>query len=183
MKDDRDRASPTFAGPPAWRGSHTMTDVLVSATGDNWLELTAEPLPVERALEWAEMPSCGAVACFVGTVRDHAEGRTGVRTIDYEAYVDQVLPRFEAIVKAARERWPEIGRTAVWHRAGLCGLGEASVVVVVSTPHRAEAFDACRYLIDTLKATTPIWKRETWEGGTDWSPAARPIEAPPEAGR
>jgi len=160
-----------------------MTDVLVSATGDNWLELTAEPLPVERALEWAEMPSCGAVACFVGTVRDHAEGRTGVRTIDYEAYVDQVLPRFEAIVKAARERWPEIGRTAVWHRAGLCGLGEASVVVVVSTPHRAEAFDACRYLIDTLKATTPIWKRETWEGGTDWSPAARPIEAPSEAGR
>jgi len=168
---------------PGCSGSRTMTHVLVSATGDNWLELTTEPLPAERALHWAESPSCGAVACFVGTVRDHAEGRTGVQAIDYEAYVDQVLPRFEAIVAAARERWPEIGRAAVWHRVGHLELGEASVVVVVSTPHRAEAFEACRYVIDTLKATTPIWKRETWEGGTDWSPVARPIEAPPEVGR
>ena len=79
-----------------------MTYVLASVQGDNWLELTAEPLPTERALEWVERPSCGAVACFVGTVRDHAEGRTGVLAIDYEAYTAQVLPRFEAIVAAAR---------------------------------------------------------------------------------
>lgn len=79
-----------------------MTHVLASAKGDNWLGLTAEPLPSERALAWVEKPSCGAVACFVGTVRDHAEGRTGVRAIDYEAYAPQVLPRFEAIVAVAR---------------------------------------------------------------------------------
>jgi molybdopterin synthase catalytic subunit len=102
-----------------------------------------------------------------------------VRSIDYEAYTSQVLPRFEAIVVAARERWPEVGRAVVWHRVGRIELGEVSVVVVASTPHREEAFDACRYLIDTLKATAPIWKHETWEGGTDWSLAARPVEPTP----
>ena len=160
-----------------------MTDVLASGEGDNWLELTAEPLATEHALAWAERPSCGAVACFVGTVRDHAEGRTGVRAIDYEAYTAQVLPRFEAIVEAARARWPDLGRAVIWHRTGHIALGEASVVVVVSSPHRAEAFEACRYMIDTLKATVPIWKHETWEGGTDWSQAARPIAPPPKAPR
>ena len=160
-----------------------MTHVLASAKGDNWLGLTAEPLSSERALAWVEKPSCGAVACFVGTVRDHAEGRTGVRAIDYEAYAPQALLRFEAIVAAARERWPDLGRAVVWHRVGRVELGEASVVVVVSTPHRAEAFEACRYMIDTLKATAPIWKQETWEGGTDWSLATRPIEPPPKVGQ
>jgi molybdopterin synthase catalytic subunit len=157
-----------------------MTSVLDSVQGDNWLELTPEPLSPERALAWVERPSCGAVVSFVGTVRDHAEGRTGVKAIDYEAYTLQVIPRFEAIAAAARERWAEIGRIVVWHRVGHVQLGEASVVVAVSTPHRAQAFDACRYVIDTLKVTTPIWKRETWEGGTDWSLATRPVESLPE---
>jgi len=156
-----------------------MADVLAPAQGDEWLELTAEPLPTERALRWVERPSCGAVACFVGTVRDQAEGHTDVRAIDYEAYTSQVLPRFEAIASAARDRWPGLGGVVVWHRVGRVELGEASVVVVVSTPHRGDAFDACRYLIDTLKATAPIWKHETWEGGTDWSLASRPIEPVP----
>lgn len=157
-----------------------MRSVLDSVQGDNWLELTPEPLSSERALEWAERPSCGAVVSFVGTVRDHAEGRTGVKAIDYEAYTLQVIPRFEAIAASARERWAELGRIVVWHRVGHVQLGEASVVVAVSTPHRAQAFEACRYVIDTLKATTPIWKRETWEGGTDWSLATRPVESVPE---
>ncbi|MGA3216493.1 MAG: molybdenum cofactor biosynthesis protein MoaE [Acidimicrobiales bacterium] len=156
-----------------------MAGVLAPPEGDNWLELTSEPLPTERALAWTARPSCGAVACFAGTVRDHAEGRTGVSAIDYEAYTDQVLGRFRAMVASARERWPELGGVVVWHRVGHIGLGEASVVVVVSTPHREEAFDACRYLIDTLKATAPIWKHETWAGGTDWSLASRPVEPPP----
>jgi molybdopterin synthase catalytic subunit len=154
--------------------------VLDSVHGDNWLELTPEPLASERALAWVERPSCGAVACFVGTVRDHADGRTGVTAIDYEAYTLQVLPRFEALAASARERWADLGRVVIWHRVGQVRLGEASVVVAVSTPHRAEAFEACRYLIDTLKATTPIWKRETWEGGTEWSSATRPVEPVPK---
>jgi molybdopterin synthase catalytic subunit len=157
-----------------------MASVLPPAQGDNWLELTSESLSTEGALAWANRPSCGAVACFVGTVRDNAEGHRGVESIDYEAYTDQVLPRFEAIAEAARERWDDLGGVVVWHRLGHIVLGEASVVVVVSSPHRAEAFEACRYLIDTLKATTPIWKHETWEGGTDWSLASRPVEPAPK---
>ena len=157
-----------------------MTVVLDAVQGDNWLELTPEPLASEHAIAWVERPSCGAVVCFVGIVRDHAEGRSGVKSIEYEAYTLQVLPRFEAIAATARDRWADVGRIVVWHRVGHVLLGEASVVVAVSTPHRAEAFEACRYIIDTLKATTPIWKRETWEGGTDWSSAARPVESVPE---
>jgi len=160
-----------------------MTDVLASVGDDNWLELTPEPLVPERALVWVERPSCGAVSCFLGIVRDHADGRQGVKAIDYEAYTLQVLPRFEAIAAAARERWPDVGRLLVWHRVGHIKLGEASVVVAVSTPHRADSFEACRYLIDTLKTTAPIWKREIWEGGTDWSPAARPVEPAPRVTR
>ena len=150
--------------------------------GDNWLELASEPLPTERALAWVEGPSRGAVACFVGTVRDHAEGRTGVQAIDYEAYAPQVLPRFEAIVAAA---WglarPRASRRLAQGRPRRArrGVGRRGR----STPHRAEAFEACRYLIDTLKATAPIWKHETWEGGTDWSLSARPIEPPPKVGQ
>ena len=158
-----------------------MAGVLAPAQGDNWLELTLEPLLSERAFTWALRPSCGAVACFLGTVRDNAEGHTGVFAIDYEAYVDQVLPRFEAIAATARERWSDLGAVVVWHRIGHIELGDASVVVVVSSPHRAEAFEACRYLIDTLKATAPIWKHESWDGGTDWALAARPVEPPPRA--
>jgi molybdopterin synthase catalytic subunit len=160
-----------------------MTHMLASAKGENWFALTTGPLPVERALAWATSPSCGAVACFLGTVRDHAEGHTGVTAIDYEAYTSQVMPRFEAISSAARERWPEIGRIAVWHRTGRVALGEVAIVVVVSTPHRAEAFEACRRVVDTVKRTAPIWKKETWEGGTDWSLEVRPIEPPPGAGQ
>jgi molybdopterin synthase catalytic subunit len=153
--------------------------VLAPAQGDDWLELTSELLFTERALTWVQRPPCGAVACFVGVVRDNAEGHTGVTSIDYEAYSPQVLPRFEAMAATAREHWPELGGIVVWHRVGELKLGEASVVVVVSTPHRSESFEACRYLIDTLKATAPIWKHETWDGGTDWSQAARPIEPMP----
>jgi molybdopterin synthase catalytic subunit len=153
--------------------------VLAPAQGDDWLELTSEALLTESALAWVQRPSCGAVACFAGVVRDNAEGHNGVTSVDYEAYGRQVLPRFEAMVAVARQRWPALGGVVVWHRVGELGLGETSVLVVVSTPHRAESFEACRYLIDTLKATAPIWKHETWEGGTDWSLASRPIEPVP----
>ncbi|MGA3353454.1 MAG: molybdenum cofactor biosynthesis protein MoaE [Acidimicrobiales bacterium] len=156
-----------------------MAGVLAPAQGDDWLELTSETLSADRALTWVERPACGAVACFVGTVRDHAEGHSGVTAIDYEAYTGQVLPRFEAIAAAARERWEDLGGLVLWHRVGHIELGETSVVVVVSSSHRAEAFEACRYLIDTLKATAPIWKHETWDGGTDWSLAARSVEPAP----
>jgi molybdopterin synthase catalytic subunit len=95
--------------------------------------------------------------------------------LEYEAYPEYVEPRLADIARVARERWSSIGRVALLHRVGVVGLSEVSVVVAVSTPHRAEAFEAARFCIDTLKASVPIWKRETWDGGTDWSACAHAI--------
>ena len=131
---------------------------------------------MELARVWAEHPSCGAVVLFTGTVRDHADGRPGVSKLEYEAYEEQVVPRLAAIAAEARGRAPEVRRLVLLHRVGRLAVGEASVVVVASAPHRGEAFDAARFAIDTLKATVPIWKRETWADGDDWALAAQPID-------
>jgi molybdopterin synthase catalytic subunit len=136
--------------------------------GDDWIGLTAEPLPTEAALAWTIGPGWGAQVLFSGTVRDHAEGRTSVSQLEYEAYVEEVQLRLARIAAEARERWPVLGRIVLLHRIGVLGLCDCSVVVAVSSAHRPEAFEAARWGIDTLKATVPIWKRETWEGGVDW---------------
>lgn len=138
-------------------------------SGDDWVAVGEEPLPVAEASTWAVMASCGAVVAFSGTVRDHSDGRVGVTRLEYEAYPEYVVPKLEAIASEVRQRWPDVGRIALLHRTGVLELSEVSVVTVVSTPHRAEAFEACRFAIDALKATAPIWKLETWAGGTDWS--------------
>jgi molybdopterin synthase catalytic subunit len=153
------------------------------AHGDDWIGLLADPLPVEAAQSWAIRPGCGAVVSFLGTVRDHAADRPDVTAIDYEAYTEQVEPKLAEVASAARGRWPELGRLALLHRVGRLEVGEASVVVVASAPHRAEAFEAARYAIDTVKSTVPIWKAEHWAGGVDWGTDAHQIEAVDEAGR
>jgi molybdopterin synthase catalytic subunit len=147
--------------------------------GETWVGLSDEVLDVGAVHDWAVRPDCGAVVVFSGTVRDHAEGRPGVTDLEYEAYTEQVVPRLTAIAEAARERWPELGRLALVHRVGALALAEVSVVVAASAPHRPEAFEAARFLIDTLKATVPIWKRESWQGGTDWGLAATEIDDVP----
>jgi molybdopterin synthase catalytic subunit len=142
---------------------------------DDWVALTRERLPVHAALDWAVRPDCGAVVLFSGTVRDHSEGRPGVTSLEYEAYEEEAEPRLAAIAAEARRRWPAVGRIALLHRSGPLAVTETSVVVVVSAPHRDEAFVAARWAIDTLKATVPIWKRETWAGGEDWSACDHPV--------
>jgi len=124
---------------------------------------------------WVTLPGCGAQVVFSGTVRDHAEGRSGVSRIEYEAYTEQVEARLADIAREARHRWPMVGRIALLHRVGELTVGEISVLVVVSAPHRAEAFEAARWAIDVLKETVPIWKRETWEGGADWATGAHDL--------
>ena len=141
----------------------------------DWIAVTSEPLPVERATAWATTTRSGAVVVFLGVVRDHAEGREGVRGLTYEAYEEEAAARLGAVGAAAREQWPTIERIALLHRIGHLDLSEASVAVVVSSPHRAEAFDAARYCIDTLKETVPIWKQEHWEGGSDWGTGANDL--------
>ncbi len=145
-----------------------MSPVRPPDQGDEWVALSAEPLPVDEAGAWAVQVDCGAVVSFSGTARDHAGDRRGVTRLEYEAYEDEALARMGQIVAAARRRWPELGRMVMIHRVGLVELGRSAVVVVVAAPHRQEAFSACRFAIDALKATVPIWKRETWADGESW---------------
>jgi molybdopterin synthase catalytic subunit len=149
---------------------------------ETWVSLTEEPLPVGAVADWAVRPDCGALVLFSGTVRDHAEGRPGVTALAYEAYAEQVEPRLARIAEEARSRWPAVGRLALLHRIGDLAVGESSVVVAATSPHRPEAFEAARWCIDTLKATVPIWKRETWEGGEDWGLCAHDVVEVGEGG-
>ncbi|MGP0029804.1 MAG: molybdenum cofactor biosynthesis protein MoaE [Acidimicrobiales bacterium] len=137
--------------------------------GDEWLAVGHGPLPVDEAWRWAGRPGCGAIVTFCGAVRDHSAGRPGVTCLEYEAYEEQVVPRLSSVAGAARARWPEVGRLVLLHRVGPLSVGETAVVVVASTPHRREAFAAAEFCIDTVKQTVPIWKREIWAGGSDWS--------------
>lgn len=158
-------------------------DVLLPPVGvDDWIALTDESLPLAEASTWVFRPTCGGVVIFAGTVRDHSDGRPGVSSLEYEAYRDQVEPRLGALAGAARTRWPGLGRLALLHRVGHMGVGEVSVLVAASAPHRAEAFDAARWCIDTLKSTVPIWKRETWVDGSDWATAASDVGEVPTMG-
>jgi len=136
--------------------------------GDDWVDLSAEPLPIGVATEWVVRPGCGAVALFLGTARDHAGDRSGVEQLTYEAYEEQAVPRLAAVADEVRVRWPVVGRIALLHRTGELAVGDAAVLVAVSTPHRPEAFAAARFAIDAVKATVPIWKKEKWDGGDDW---------------
>jgi molybdopterin synthase catalytic subunit len=139
--------------------------------------VSVEALPVEAAIDWATTESAGAVVLFLGVVRDNSEGRDGVRGITYEAYEEVAEPRLAQVAAEARRGWPVVERIALLHRTGDLGLSEASVAVVVSSPHRPEAFEAARFCIDTLKETVPIWKREHWEDGSDWGRSSHPVRS------
>jgi molybdopterin synthase catalytic subunit len=136
--------------------------------GDDWLALSSVALPVAAAADWVIRPDCGALALFCGTARDHAGDRLGVEELVYEAYEEQARPRLAAVAAEMRARWPMVGRIALLHRTGSLALGDVAVVVAVSTPHRAESFEAARFGIDAIKESVPIWKKERWDGGSDW---------------
>jgi len=143
--------------------------------GRDWVLLTSLPLPVETANAWATTPGSGAVVSFLGVVRENSEGRDGVRGMSYEAYEEEATRRFAEIAGEARRRWPDLERIALLHRVGDLALSDTSVAVVVSAPHRAEAFEGARFCIDTLKESAPIWKREHWDGGSDWAEQSQPV--------
>ncbi|MFN3485039.1 MAG: molybdenum cofactor biosynthesis protein MoaE [Planctomycetota bacterium] len=126
-------------------------------------KVTPEPLSLDAAWAAVRRPDCGAVAFFVGTVRDRHEGRR-VERLSYTAFAEMAEKEFGRIAREARRRWT-VGEVYVAHRTGLLEVGEASVLVAVSAPHRAEAFEACRFVIEELKKTAPIWKEEFYAGG------------------
>jgi molybdopterin synthase catalytic subunit len=135
-------------------------------------ELTRDPIAVERLLAGAARPDCGAVVIFLGTTRDRHQGRRVAR-LAYEAYEPMALAALETLERQAVERF-EIATCRIVHRLGEVPLTEASVVVVVAAAHRAPAFDACRWAMDELKRSVPIWKKEFYaEGGEGWVEGTR----------
>ena len=131
-----------------------------------FLEIVDAPIDVAAWTAKLTDPAAGAIASFLGVVRDHARGKKVV-AIRYEAYPEMALTEMGKIADEAAKRWPLLG-LAIIHRVGPLEIGDASVLVIATTAHRADAFDACRYAIDTLKTSVPIWKHERYEDGSAW---------------
>jgi molybdopterin synthase catalytic subunit len=131
------------------------------------VEIIEATIDAEAIVAGVKAGSDGAVCVFDGIVRDNTRGRQTLY-LDYEAYRDMALEQMQRLAAQAVEKFG-IREVALVHRLGRLAVGETSVLIVVASPHRAAAFDACRWLIDTLKKTVPIWKRETFADGTVWS--------------
>lgn len=142
--------------PPVSGGAH----------GGVLFELTVDPLDARRLEAAVAHSGAGAICTFTGVVRDSSRGRS-VTHLDYEAYAEMATAQMRKIGEEIAERWPE-ARVAMAHRTGRLEIGEASVVVCVSCPHRAEAIAACKWGIDRLKESVPIWKKEHAADGTYW---------------
>ena len=156
-----------------------MVDVVYVEVVNLTVLLTDEPLSLDAALQAVLDPACGGTALFVGTTRSPNQGRQ-VEQLEYEAYAELARPEMERVGRQAADRHG-LGAVYLAHRVGVVGAAEPSVIVAASAPHRAEAFAGCRELIDQLKATVPIWKKERWAGGGHWVGLPEPeVE---EAGR
>ena len=149
--------------PPVSGGSASAG----TSSSPDWIEVTTEPLSERAVAQAVEHPGAGGIALFSGVVRDQTGGRR-VKFLEYEAHAPMALAKMREIATALRERWPATGRVALVHRIGRLEIGESSVMIAVSSPHRGPAFDACRFAIDTLKETVPIWKKEYFEDGEVW---------------
>ena len=131
------------------------------------IQLTREIIDYQALTESVRSDLAGAVVLFLGTVREMTNGRQTV-ALDYEGYPEMAEAKLTELEAAARSQWP-VTQVAIAHRLGKLELGEISVAVAVSCPHRKDAFDAGRFLIDELKETVPIWKKENWsDGTTEW---------------
>jgi molybdopterin synthase catalytic subunit len=135
----------------------------------DWIELTAEPLDIGSVVAFVTAREAGGIAVFLGTTRsEKSAGGQELAALDYDAYVDMATKQMQELSSRARQRWP-VEKLAILHRTGRVNVGEPSVMIGVSTGHRGEAFDACRWIIDTLKAEVAIWKKEVWgDGSASW---------------
>lgn len=132
-----------------------------------WILITSEPIGADEAAAFVADPTVGGSCLFLGTVRDHSAAGA-VTSLTYEAWEEMAAKRLEEIAGEMLEKWP-VRKVALLHRTGDLRIGETSVVVACSSPHRAEAFDACRYGIERLKEDVPIWKKEQLaEGESHW---------------
>src|SRR6266700_3620632 len=140
--------------------------------------LTRSPISVDALLAEVSSAACGGTCVFLGTVRNGPEEK-GVTAIEYSAYEEMVEAEFGRLLADADARWPE-ARIAVRHRLGVIPSGEASIAIAAAAPHRAEAFAACRFVIEEVKRRIPVWKKELHEDGTEvWvDPTGRPTAKP-----
>ena len=141
--------------------------------------LSREPISVDALIAQAAAPECGGTCLFLGTVRNGPE-ESGVAAIEYTAYDDMADAELQRIVADALQRWPS-ARIALRHRLGHVAVGEPSIAIATAAPHRAQAFEACRYVIEEVKRRLPVWKKELRADGTEvWvDPAGRPTAGPP----
>lgn len=130
------------------------------------IRLLDTPLAVEDCNQWVAADGAGGLVTFIGSVRNHTNGRRVVR-LEFEAYAPMAVREMEKIAEQAFGRWPLL-RIAIHHRTGVLAVGDIAVVIAVSAAHRGPAFEACQYAIDTLKQTVPIWKKEIFEDGEVW---------------
>ena len=155
--------------PPVSGGSQAATPES-EPTAEPDVELVAivrEPIDTRALVTRLQRAEDGAVVVFEGVVRNHSGGRTTLY-LEYEAYEPMALEQMRALAREARRRWP-IDRIGILHRLGRLEIGEASVAIAVTSPHRHPAFEACRYTIDRLKKTVPIWKKEYFADGAIWA--------------
>lgn len=130
------------------------------------IQLTDKTLQTQDCIDFVSNDANGGLAVFIGTVRNHTKGKEVIR-LEFEAYEKMAISEMRKIAEQALEKFP-VTHIAIHHRVGVLEIGEIPVVIAVGSHHRAAAFDACRYAIDTLKETVPIWKKEIFEDGDVW---------------
>ncbi len=128
--------------------------------------ISPQPLDISRCIRQVADPACGGTDVFIGTVRNRTKDRQVIR-LEYECYESMALKEMKRIAGEASGRW-KTGNILVHHRTGILQTGDIAVIIAVSAAHREAAFEACRYIIDTLKKTVPIWKKEVFEDGEEW---------------
>lgn len=130
------------------------------------IELDFKPLNIQKAIDFVSDDGVGGIDVFIGTVRDSTKGKKVV-ALEFESYEKMAITELQKILDQVQEKWP-IHKTAVLHALGKKEIGDLAVVIAVSAAHRDAAFQACRYIIDTLKQTVPIWKKEIFDDGEVW---------------
>jgi len=130
------------------------------------ISITEAPIDTQAVIEAVQADGAGAINVFIGTIRNQTQAKP-VTQLDFEAYDSMAVKKMQEIANQAKAKWP-IQKVAIVHRKGALQIGEAAVVIAVSTPHRKASFEACEYIIDTLKQVVPIWKKEIFEDGEVW---------------
>ena len=130
------------------------------------IQISVSTLNVSACIDWVMSPQSGGIDVFIGTVRDATKGKAVTR-LEFETYQSMAIKEMEKIAQQAFDQWP-VQKILIHHRTGVLQIGEIPVVIAVSAAHRDAAFDACRYIIDTLKQTVPIWKKEIFDDGEVW---------------